>query len=553
VTDTGELAPLSQSPLFPWLREFYSTEGVNAWAGTVPLYVTCNPDMADAYATIIIRFIQDAVAAGGLDPAEPVYVAELGAGSGKFGFHLARRLRELRRLLGMEHIRIIQIMSDVAESNIDHWRRHPRLRPFVDRGELVFARFDAETDDAFHLVPTEATEASEATTAEALVHEPLASFANPLVVIANYVFDSLPQDLFRATDGHLEHLLATLVDADSDDAARVSWTARPATLPHYSEPDLDAVLAGIEIQAGRQRIMFPVTAIRALRRLADAAGGRLCLLASDLGTGSRATEPEIQVKRDSSFFYFPVDLSVVGRFFERLGPGIQRHHLTTFLDTGLFVAGFEPGDLRESAHAFSVSIEAFGTRGRKALGSLLEFGGPMLDPEEWLAIAARGRYDNRFLDASVELFPRWMRDQAVPPEIRRELVNALRLIGAEVYWTPGAPDTYFNLAIALHHLGELKAAVASYVLSIETVGPDPATYINLALALRGLHCRPEAMEALRDALAMDPSNVTARGWLGRIELELSGELPLSPTEGAPPPISPPAVTEKPVVEKPIAP
>jgi hypothetical protein len=65
-------APLSQSPVFPWLREFYATSGVTAWAGTVPLYVTCNPDIAHSYAEVIVRFIQDAAAAGHLDPAEPV-------------------------------------------------------------------------------------------------------------------------------------------------------------------------------------------------------------------------------------------------------------------------------------------------------------------------------------------------------------------------------------------------------------------------------------------------------------------------------------------------
>jgi len=32
---------------------------------------------------------------------------------------------------------------------------------------------------------------------------------------------------------------------------------------------------------------------------------------------------------------------------------------------------------------------------------------------------------------------------------------------------------------------------------------------------------------------VDPSHVPARGWLGRIELEMSGELPRTPTKDAP--------------------
>jgi Tetratricopeptide repeat len=520
-------APLSQSPVFPWLREFYATSGVTAWAGTVPLYVTCNPDIAHSYAEVILRFIQDAASAGHLDPAEPVYVAELGAGTGKFGFHLVRRIRELRHLLGMEHIRIVHVMSDVAESNIGHWQRHPRLQPFVARGELVFARFDMESDDAFHLIPP-----GPAGGGNEEQHQ-LAAFRNPLVVAANYVFDSVPQDLFRVSDGRIQQMLAALAEGEASAAARLTWSPHPAALPHYGDADLDAILADIASEPGETSVMFPVTAMRALRRLADAAGGRLCLLASDLGTGNRLVpEPELQVNREMSFFYLPVDFSVMGRFFRRLGPGIQKHHAATYLDTALLVAGFEPDQLRETAYAFSATVEAFGVRGRKAMGSLLEEGGVRLDPEEWLAVASLGRYDTRFLDASVDLFGRWVRAEVLPPALHREVVTALRRFAAEIYWTPGAPDTYFNMATALAALGELKAAVAAYVLSIETVGPAVETYVNLAIMLRALDRRSEALEALRDALALDPSHVTARGWLGRIELEMTGELPRTPTKPA---------------------
>jgi len=525
-------APLSQSPVFPWLREFYTTSGVTAWAGTVPLYVTCNPDIAHSYAEVIVRFVQDSAAAGHLDPAEPVYVAELGAGSGKFGFHLVRRLRELRHLLGMEHIRIVHVMSDVAESNIDHWRRHPRLQPFVERGELVFARFDMENDGAFHLVPP-APHPCDGTSGAEEQHE-LAAFRNPLVVIANYVFDSVPQDLFRVTDGRIEQMLAGLAKGESDTAARLTWSAHPVALPHYGDADMDAVLAEIASEPGNASILFPVTALRALRRLADAAGGRLCLLASDLGPGDRlAPEPELQVKRGASFFYLPVDFSVMGRFFQRLGPGIKKYRPSTYLDSALLVAGFEPDQLRETAYAFAATVGAFGVRGRKALGSLLEQGAANLEPEEWLAVANLSWYDTRFLDASVDLFGRWVRENALPPALHREVVSALRLFAAEIFWTPGAPDTYFNMATALATLGELKAALASYVLSIETVGPAAETYVNLALTLRALDRRCDALEALRDALSVDPSHVPARGWLGRIELEMSGELPRTPAKDAP--------------------
>jgi hypothetical protein len=274
-----------------------------------------------------------------------------------------------------------------------------------------------------------------------------------------------------------------------------------------------------------------VTALRALRRLADAAGGRLCLLASDLGTGDRlVTEPELRVGAGAGFFYLPVDFSVIGRFFAGLGPGVHRHVPASSLDACLAISGFHPEQLRETCHAFASSLGTFGARGRAAVNSLLQHGGHLLGPEEWLAVASWNRYDGILLHASVDTISRWIRDELIRPPVKRELVAALRLFGAEMFWTPGAPDAYFDLAIVLHELGELKAAIASYVQSLETVGPAVETYVNLALALRALDRGEAAMEALRDALALDPTHVVARGWLGRLELELSGRLPANRPE-----------------------
>jgi hypothetical protein len=290
VTVTPESASLSQTRLYPGLREFYSASGVQAWAQTVPLQVTCNPKLAETYAAVIVRFVQDAAATGRVDPGQPFYVAELGAGTGKFGFHLVRRIRELRQALGMEHLKIVHIMSDVADANIDHWRHHPRLRPFLERGELLLARFDAEADDTFHLVPWD----------ERPGLGELAAFDNPLVVIANYVFDSLPQDLFQIVDGHLEEMLVTVLDGDG---GRLRWSRQPATLPHYHDPELDGLLAEAAARPDTRVIMYPVAALRALRRLAGAASGRLCLLASDLGLGAGlVAEPEMKVEGGAAFF-----------------------------------------------------------------------------------------------------------------------------------------------------------------------------------------------------------------------------------------------------------
>jgi hypothetical protein len=121
--------PLSASKLWRWQRGFYEREGIAAWAGKIPFYITSNPAIADSYAQILIRLLQDRSRTETVDPAEPFFVVELGAGHGAFGFHALRRLLELREALGLAHVPLVYVMTDFVQRNVDFWRSHPVLAP----------------------------------------------------------------------------------------------------------------------------------------------------------------------------------------------------------------------------------------------------------------------------------------------------------------------------------------------------------------------------------------------------------------------------------------
>src|SRR5262249_35717038 len=88
----------------------------------------------------------------------------------------------------------------------------------------------------------------------------------PLVVIANYVFDSLPVDAFAVKDGALAECLA--------DGSR-----RPVT--PYGDPDLDTLLELYRTTLDDTVFRLPVTALRAVRRLRELSGDRLLVLAAE--------------------------------------------------------------------------------------------------------------------------------------------------------------------------------------------------------------------------------------------------------------------------------
>jgi phosphohistidine swiveling domain-containing protein len=72
-----------------------------------------------------------------------VYIVELGAGSGRFGYRFVKRLSFLLERSSITHKSFTYVMTDAAASMIDYWQAHPSLRPLVDAGVLDFAHFDA--------------------------------------------------------------------------------------------------------------------------------------------------------------------------------------------------------------------------------------------------------------------------------------------------------------------------------------------------------------------------------------------------------------------------
>ena len=84
------------------MRSFYASTGVSAWSdGVVPFFITSNAQIAKTYAQVIHGYIADLARAssGSLDPSAPIYVFELGAGSGKFSFLLIKALLEREELM----------------------------------------------------------------------------------------------------------------------------------------------------------------------------------------------------------------------------------------------------------------------------------------------------------------------------------------------------------------------------------------------------------------------------------------------------------------------
>ncbi|ETW04557.1 hypothetical protein, variant [Aphanomyces invadans] len=139
--------PFSSSHLWKLMSSFYDRQGVESWAqGIVPHFITSNTFIAKRYVQVFVAYLRDALTQ--LDPTEPLYIVELGTGSGKFSFYFLQWLHDMEAVLNLSFPlgQIRYVMTDFTDSNLKFWQTHPALAPFVQRGTLDFAIFDATHD-----------------------------------------------------------------------------------------------------------------------------------------------------------------------------------------------------------------------------------------------------------------------------------------------------------------------------------------------------------------------------------------------------------------------
>lgn len=174
-----EKALFSQSMLWRLQREYYANMGPEAWCPGVPYYVTSNSAMGLAYAQTAMSLFATLADAS----RETVYILELGAGHARLSFYFLRHFSKLYKSCGRALPKFCYVISDFAEKNIHAALNHPQLKPFMEEGCADAGLFDMTGGDSIVLRNTGVTLSA-------------GSLSQPLALIANYVFDSIPQDLF---------------------------------------------------------------------------------------------------------------------------------------------------------------------------------------------------------------------------------------------------------------------------------------------------------------------------------------------------------------------
>lgn len=516
---------LSQSGIWDMQRRYYESQGPRAWSqGKVPSHLTCNAYMARAYAQLILAWLRDCQQPGvpkafAIDSTQPLDIIELGAGSGYFASLLLKTLRPLLAELPGPTPRLRYVLTDIARSNVAAWRAHPAFAELQQEGVLDCACFDAERDPQLRL----------AVSRQLLGGDGDGRPANPPIVLANYVFDSLRVDIFRTREGILEAGLLDLEPgsiqtlAQGEEGQELIYPEvdyQPVARAAYDEARWNDLLEGYRQRLGDTVFNFPSGGLACLARLRQLCGGRFLLLAADKGY---THEHQLVGNAQAGMAWHRGCFSMMVNF-HALGAWTQA-------EGGLALGSGGDGQLELEALCLGAGADSF-PRLRAAFAQLRDCGpldvfrildGALRNLEAFdlnavLGLARLAAFDpytfHRLHDRLYQLLP-----GASQAELR-QLRRVLRKVEALFFPYSARQDVLFALGRLMAAMRRHSEALELFRRSLDVYGEHPLTLFNLAINLYRLGQLPQALQALDRALLLDPEHSPARDW----RLLIAGEM-----------------------------
>lgn len=273
-----EKTPFAESLIWQINTDFYNQKGMTAWTeGIVPHEITNSSLAATTYAELIYAFLKDLELND--KTKETVYILELGAGHGKLCYNVLKHLDELIAVDKEISTRYCYILSDIVEDNISFWSHHPKLQGYYDRGLLDLSYFDATKSKTINLVKSQKTIST-------------ADLDQPILTIANYFFDSLPNELFYFHDNEM-YSCSVSADSATDPLGKsaqdliggmeLTYHTTLANDHVFKNEIFNEILTQYNQIKGDSYILFPKAGLECIANIATLSKQGLVLLTMDKG------------------------------------------------------------------------------------------------------------------------------------------------------------------------------------------------------------------------------------------------------------------------------
>ncbi len=308
---------LSDSMLWQMQEQYFEKERLNAWKGE-RFYSTNRMPFVECFVELVTASLLDCAAI--LDSDSPLYILELGGGSGCFAYRFLNEFAESREDFELlKKLNLKYILTDFSESLVQEWLKNKKLDALKECGILDFATFRPQLDKSLKLLVS----------GQVLLQE---DFKNPLIVIANHVFDSIKQDAFRSINGVLQEAKFTLFREASNcslnespqiEDLKTSERFTDVVGARYNDATLDSILEHYRTNLDQASIVFPIGALSSIGNLSNLCQGKLIVLSADQGF-TRLDSEQIVGLGSQEFakhgsFSFDLNFDAYARYFEASG------------------------------------------------------------------------------------------------------------------------------------------------------------------------------------------------------------------------------------------
>jgi tetratricopeptide (TPR) repeat protein len=512
---------ISQSLIWRLQRDFYAQRGLKAWSeDMVPQFITNNPFIAEIYARVVFAFLRDCLRLGKATPQfpssqNPLRILELGAGPGKFAFLFLRHLATHLKSIDLPPETVRYCMTDCSETLISAWQENRWLLRFVEKNILQFEKLELDgTAINSPFLSGPCSDGSE-------------SFRGPLVVIAHYVFDSLPFDAFVVKNGQLHERLQTTGRRTSSAAPQslsklnFSYQNVDRSRDGYVDDSWNKIVESYRCQLTDASVLFPSHVLNVLRSIGEFTDGPFLVMASDKGYVLQEDMPRSEAApvfefHSANCFSQMVNFDAIAKYFAASGG------LTLLPDkrsSRLKLCGFlQP----KSGVEFGATIESYeevrSGFGPDDLFVLLEGLNPHLEEmsvPQILALLRLSRWDPTTFLRVFPVLARQIRGAFLE---RNDLRAAIERTWANHFpITPSDNSLAFYCGVTLLELQFFEEAASMLKQSQDMLGRSAATSYNLGLCSLGLGRSAEALTLMIEACDLDPSFEAARQLRKKLE------------------------------------
>lgn len=511
---------LSESSIWKTLEDVYRGGGKALWE-KIPYYVTSSTFIAEHYAELIVSFLLEYY--DRLNKAEPIYIIEMGTGTGCFSFYVMKELAAKRKYFSkLAGLKLKYVMCDFSENTIAGWLDSDELVQFRKDKTLDFAVFKPQ-DDTQIITYDKVRIAAD-------------TVKNPIIALANYFFDSLRQDAFRVNNHKLEEVLHSFaLDETNPEAEESPFNCMvkteeyvPVSTDYYDDDELNAVLKRYEKELDEATVVFPLGAFNCLRNLRQMSNNQVVLISTDKGF----TQPSfMQGLWEQPFcahhgiFSYAVNYDAIAKYFEYLGGFNFATDIPSFsveTQMSVLLPNFRASDMEMTKYHFLDDLAK-----KNSINYLYYCQNLLVNPgscskndmlKAYIGFIRSSNCDPIALYLCADYICDALGDASV--ELRRTLKDTLADVEENFFHVRQRTDVLYYLGKIRYLLDDFDGCLRLMRRSINTFGENSHSIYYVAACNEVKHNYQIALDHYTRSLAMEPNCEVAQRAIGRCYMKL---------------------------------